>query len=76
MVPELEQRCGDQGRCLVRTRGRSSRPIEQAGGPVRRATINPLVGGLPTDPKSPRQVGEIELVALILRNELHPLIHE
>jgi len=76
MPPDLEQRRHDHRRRLVRTMRRTTGPIAEPGGAGRVIAVDPLVRGFPTDAVPARQLGDVEHVALIIRDEPHALIHE
>src|SRR5436190_1595173 len=61
---------------LVRTTLRSSRLIRQARRPAVLVSIDPFVGGLAADAEAVRELRDREHVALVVRDELHALVHE
>jgi hypothetical protein len=50
--------------------------IDQPGRAADLIAVDPLIDRLSTDAESPRQVCDVEHVALIIRDELNALIHE
>jgi hypothetical protein len=74
--PHLQQGRNDGLRRLVRTMRGTPGAIDQPGGSADRIALDPLIGRPSTDAESPRQVRDVEHVALIIRDELHALIHE
>ena len=75
MTADVEQRRDDPGWGGVRTRDGATRSIDQSLGTGGRVPIDPLIGRLSTDAESARQLGDVDLVTLIIRDELHTLVH-
>ena len=76
MSAHLEERVNDRRRNHMGGVRGSARPIEQAFWPVGLIAVHPLVGRLPADAVAASELGDVTLVALVVGDELHPLIHE
>ena len=76
MAPRLEHGVNEGLGCFVRTRVRASAAIRQAGRSVRLVAIDPFVRGLPADVETIGELGHRLQTALIIDDELHPLVHE
>ena len=73
---QREERRDDRRRRRLRRMGGATRPIDQPSGAGRVVAVDPFIGRLSTDAVASRQVRDVELVALVIRDELHALIHE
>jgi len=77
MVPaQLDQCLDDRRRRGVRRMRGATGSIDEPGRTGGLVAVNPFIGRLSADAESPRQVRHVEHVALIIRDELHALIHE
>ncbi len=76
MAPHLQQGRHDALGRGVRRMQRPSQSIDEACGTAGLIAVNPFVGRLSTDAVSSRQIRDVEHVALVIRDELHALIHE
>ena len=76
MAPRLEHGVNDGLGCFVGTRLRASAAIRQAGRSARLVAVDPFVRGLAADVEAIGELGHRLQAALIIDDELHPLVHE
>ena len=76
VAAQLDQGRDDRRRRRVRRVRGATGSINEPGWAGGLVAIDPFIGRLSADAESPRQVRDVEQVTLIIRNELHALIHE
>ena len=76
VAAQLDQGRDDRRRRRVRRVRGATGSINEPGWAGGFIAVDPFIGRLSADAESPRQVGDIEHVALIIGDELHALIHE
>jgi len=73
--PSLEHSVYDGLGCFMRTRSRPSAAIRQATGRVLLVAIDPFVRGLSADVEAIGELRQRLQAAVIVDDELHPLVH-
>jgi hypothetical protein len=74
-APRLQDRGHDLVRRLVGRPSRSARALLQPGWPLAQVPVDPFVAGLSGDPVQRAQLGDRELLAQVIGDELRPLVH-